>query len=151
MRSCGRWAGVSLLTLLVVGLTSCGSNAPVALPDTGASMEGVVTYDGKTLYYGQVNVVGAADSAQGAITRDGTYKVERAPLGPVKISVITDPGMAQADRMSGGMYKGPDAKGAGKAKVEYVDVPKKYQNFETSGLTFTVERGTNKIDIAIPK
>lgn len=153
MRKFCHWAALLALPLLAVGFTSCASNAPVALPSTGASMEGTVQYNGKTLYYGIVTVEGSGTSAQGQIREDGTYKVENAPVGAVKIGVVTNEGMAMAARMQAGANTGPGAKGQGKlGKVaEYVDVPKKYHDASTSGLTFTVEKGVNKHDIVIPK
>jgi hypothetical protein len=153
MRSWRRWVGASLLSLLAVGVTSCGGNAPVALPETGASMEGTVQYEGKTLGFGIVVVEGAGSSVQGNISRDGTYSVQNAPVGPVKLAVVTNPGMARGAQMAAGANQGPGAKGKGKlGKVaEYVDVPVKYHTTNTSNLSYTVEKGTNKYDIVIPK
>jgi hypothetical protein len=152
MRTRGRWWLVGLAAVAAGLVGGCGGpNVAERLPSTGASMTGEVQYDGKTLHYGQVNVVGAGSSASGTIGRDGTYTVDNVPVGEVKISVITDPGMARADEMAGGMYKGTDAKGAGKVKKEYIDVPGKYRNHEGSGLTHTVVAGVNKHNIIIPK
>ncbi len=142
-----------VVALCAVGFSSCGSNAPVALPSTGASMEGTVQYNGKTLHFGIVVVEGGGVSAQGQISEEGTYKVENAPVGPVKIGVVTNEGMAMASRMQAGSNQGPGAKGAGKLgkAPEFVDVPKKYHEAATSGLTYTVEKGVNKHDIVIGK
>jgi hypothetical protein len=135
--------------LALFTLPGCGSNAPVAIPQTGASLEGAVKLGDKTLHFGIVNVEGSGGtSAQGPINQDGTYKVDNVPVGDVKIAVITDPGMARAAQMSGGMMKGLD-KGASKVNVEYVDVPKKFHKTETSGLTHKTEKGPNKHDIVI--
>ena len=153
MRSWRRWVGASLLPVMAVALTSCGSNAPVALPETGATLEGEVSYQGKTLHFGLVHVEGAGGgSAQGNIAMDGTYKVQNVPVGPVKIAVVTNPGMARAAQMAGGANQGPDSKGGKLGKVpDYVEVPKKYHDTSTSNLSYTVEKGTNKYDIVLPK
>jgi hypothetical protein len=136
-----------------VGFTSCGSNAPVELPRTGSSMEGEVQYDGKTLGFGIVIVEGAGTSVQGNISQDGTYKVDNVPVGPVKLAVVTNPGMARAAQMAAGSNQGPGAKGKGKlGKVpENVDVPVKYHTTNSSNMSYTIEKGTNKYDIVIPK
>lgn len=153
MRRWRGWCGTAVLAVLAVGLTSCGSNAPVALPSTGASMEGEVKYGDKTLHFGIVIVEGAGGSAQGQIEMDGTYKVENAPVGPVKLAVVTNAGMARGAQMAAGTNQGPGAKGQGKlGKVpDYVDVPTKFHSTATSNLSYTVVSGTNKHTIEIPK
>lgn len=153
MRGWRNWLYSAVAATFVIGLAACGSNAPVALPSTGASMEGAVKYNDKTLHFGIVIVDGGTTSAQGQIEMDGTYKVENVPVGPVKLAVVTNPGMARGAQMAGATNQGPDAKGPGKlGKVpDYVDVPTKYHTAATSGLTYTVEKGVNKYDIVIPK
>jgi len=116
-------------------------------------MEGAVKYGDKTLHFGIVIVDGGTTSAQGQISTDGTYKVDNVPVGAVKLAVVTNPGMAKSAQMAGATNQGPDAKGPGKlGKVpDYVDVPTKFHNSATSGLTYTVVSGVNKHDIVLPK
>lgn len=148
----GRWLAIAL-SVGLLGLTSCSSNAPVALPNTGASLEGAVKYGDKILAFGIVIVEGAGSSAQGQINQDGTYRVENVPVGAAKLAVVTNPGMARGAQMAGGRNVGPGDKGKGAlGKVpDYVDVPTKYHSTATSGLAYTIQQGVNQHDIVIGK
>ena len=79
------------------------------------------------------------------------FKVTNVPTGEVKIGVDTGPAQGQ---MKGRAMAGtdPNAKGGKRAiPAKIVDVPKKYQKAETSGIMTNIKKGQNTFDIVIPK
>jgi hypothetical protein len=141
----GLMAGCALLA------ASCGESG-VRYEETGATLEGTIKYGKEDVPFALVIVVGQGASATGKVGEDGRYKVLNAPLGEVKVAVNTDAG--KGDFMSYSMsksYPGPEAKGAKRVNLRYLEVPKKYHDPETSGLTTTVNKGANTFDIVIPK
>src|SRR5262245_44201942 len=123
-----------------VTLTSCGSGRYVPIPETGATLEGTVSYGGQKLSAALIVVAGSGGSAQAMIGDDGRYKVESAPLGEVTVAVNT----AAARGMLAGRAQG-------KTSVKIIDVPGKYADPVHSGIKTTVNKGTNTYDIVIPK
>lgn len=83
------------------------------------------------------------------IGADGTYTVSIAP-GPCKVTVTTPP---PAGGMPDGMQMDPSKMGAsGKTAAktaEPIEVPSKYTSMTTTPLSFTVEAGKAKFDIAM--
>jgi hypothetical protein len=112
------------------------------LPETGARLEGTVTYGHEKVPAATIIVAGQAGASTGHIGDDGRYKVENAPLGEVTIGVNT--AAARGEAMGKAMAPG------GKA-FKMVEVPTKYQDPTKSGIKFTVNKGENTFDIAIPK
>ena len=142
------------VALVAVLTASCGSNAPVALPESGATLEGTVMQGNEQVMFALIIVEGAGSTATGKVNPEtGKYVVPNAPLGPVKLAVNTDAaeGDYRTAMMQAGQYKGPDGKGTGRVNLKHVTVPKKYHDTKTSGFTFTVEGGTNTHNIVIPK
>lgn len=136
------------------GVAACGSNRAVALPESGATLTGTIKYGPDQLQYANVLVRGAGDGvAMGVILDDGTYTVENAPLGEVKVGVLPKAsyGRYMSHVMSGGAYTGPEGKGRKKVNLKFLDVPDQFYDPETSGLTTTVVKGTNTFDIVIAK
>jgi hypothetical protein len=92
-----RWAlAVGLVFLAGLGIYLNTRSDEVRLPDTGVVFEGVVTYDGKPLPYAVVTLYPAEEPnppgsifSNGALERDGSLRIESAPLGKVKITVNT--------------------------------------------------------------
>ena len=126
MNAWRRGAPAFLATLLLVGLRSAVSMALVI-------------------------VTGEKGSATGHIEQ-GRYKVENVPLGEVKIAVNTDAAKGQmiSQQMAQG-YKGPDSKGVSKPAVRFLDMPEKFREPETSGITTTIKKGANTFDIVLTK
>jgi hypothetical protein len=147
---CSAFLAVALTCL---GLTACGGNAPVALPQTGATLEGTVTYGSEELQFAQITVSGGGAVVTGVIGEDGRYKVENVPVGEVTIGVNPKAAMSQFQtaQMQGGAYKGLDGKGRGRTTVKFVDVPEKFYDPQSSGIKTNVSAGTNKFDITVPK
>jgi hypothetical protein len=141
-----RSAGAVTAALGFLTVASC-SNKIETLPETGATLEGTVTYGKESVPVAMIIVTGSGSpSATGMVGPDGRYKVENVPLGEVQVAVNTDAakGMMIGQRMAQSQGK---AKGAGKV----VDVPQKFHDPTTSGITTTVKGGANTFDIVIPK
>lgn len=140
-----------LVTGCALLAASCGESG-VRYEETGATLEGTIKYGKEDVPFALVIVAGQGGMATGDVGRDGRYKVENVPLGEVKVAVNTEAG--RGDFMSYTMsqsYQGPEAKGAKKAAAKFIDVPKKYHDPETSGLTTMIQKGPNTFDIVIPK
>jgi hypothetical protein len=155
MRHKLRFGFAVLLGTVCTVLTSCGYGVKEErLPETGATLEGTVTYGTEKVPLALVIVTGANASATGEIDEaTGRYTVSNVPLGEVKISVNVEAakGKMQSKLMSG-YYQGPEAKKAGVvAPPRVVEVPTKYTDPKTTTITTTIQSGTNTFDIKIPK
>jgi len=135
---------VVLVPALVLG---CQGGAR-RLPETGATLEGTVSYGGEKLQFAMVLVQSAdkSSSATGKIGEDGRYRVENVPLGEVRVGVNTS--AARGDFQSKMMAA---SQGKAKGQLRFLDVPAKYFDPERSGLTTTVSKGVTTYDIPIPK
>jgi hypothetical protein len=144
-----RLAEVSQVVLavgLVITPIACSSQRP-----TG-EVQGRVTYKGVPLPEGIVLFL-AEDRRQdiGSIRQDGTYVVEQAPVGPNKVSVQTSP---PSPPLGPALLRAnePEKKGLPtgyKSPVKSITIPARYANTDTSGLTFTVQEGSNRYDIEL--
>ena len=135
--------------------TGCGTKyaREESLPSTGAKVTGVVKYGSEQIHYGLVRIKVGNQEAAGKIREDGTYLVENCPLGSATIAVNTDAGKGdhQTALRQSGDYTGPDGKGRKRVSLTFTDVPNKFFEPDTSGLTYTVVEGENKHDIVIKK
>jgi hypothetical protein len=145
-RACG---GLLLFGLLAFAV-GCGPNYKAR-----GTVKGTVTFAGKNLtagsvvFYGKDNLTGSA-----SIRTDGTYVINDAPLGDVKITV-TVPQMPPGGvgymkgAPAGPVMPGESASSATTIPSNVVSIPQKYANVETSGLTYTVQRGEQTHDIPL--
>jgi hypothetical protein len=136
------------LALLGLGLllTSCGREGGIRYPETGATLEGTVTYGKDTIEAALVIAQNENGSATGFIEDNGRYKLQNVPLGEVNIAVNTEAGRGQAmGRLT--------AKSQGRATVapRLIDVPSRFGDPATSGITTTINKGENTFDIMIPR
>lgn len=147
-----RRARHSSVVLLIFGMTllplAC-SNKYVAeerRPESGATLEGTVTYGTEKLKVALVIVQGPNGSANGFISEDGRFKIENVPLGEVNIAVNTEAGRGQL--MSKMM-----AQSQGKAKgiPRVIEVPAKYADPAKSGLKTKINAGANEFNVVIPR
>jgi hypothetical protein len=141
---------IVVLLMLSSLLAACGPYE-YRLPDTGATLEGTITYAGEKVPLAQINVLSEKGQGIGVVEEDGRYLVTRAPLGEVKIGVNTEAMRSQAiGQQMAQSYKGPGAKAAGRAAaVKFISLPAKYQDPETSGITTTIKSGKNTFDIVL--
>jgi hypothetical protein len=129
---------ISLLSLTALG---CGRSGNVS---------GQVRLEGKPLVFGTVQFEGSDGRLQQAnIERDGSYYVTGVALGDAMVAVssrnpkssdfipIEKEGMPKMPRL-------PDIPG-------WFPIPKTYEKFATSGLTFPIKAGENQIDIELKK
>jgi hypothetical protein len=132
-------------------ITACGRENKLA--ESGATLEGTVTFKDEQLRFANISVSGEGRLASGRIDENGRYKVENCPIGEVKVGVNTQSAMGEytSETMRGGAFKGTEAKGRGKVSIKMIHVPEKYFVPETSGLSTTVKAGNNTYDIVITK
>ena len=129
-----------VVVLLPVLAAGCGRAAP-----TG-DVSGVVRVDGTPLPSGTVAFVGEDGRAASAmIQADGSYRIPKAPVGPVRITVQTfapSPGVVPPDTPPGSVKQ---------ASLRFVSLPEHYADHTTSGLSYTVEPGAQTHDIDLKK
>jgi len=154
MRLCLRSRSVRWLAALFVvgslGAVGCGSS-------TG-TVSGKVYYKDSPLKGGNVTFVNASKqvSRLATIEEDGTYKVEKLPVGEVTITVETQslkPSgrvlptyTSPAGKEGSGGYKPPDF--AANAK-RYQPIPDRYAKPETTPLKYTVKGGSQNFDLKL--
>lgn len=130
--------------VLVLAASGCGGGGT-------ATVSGTVKYKGNPVYGGQITLVGAKDAvAQGSIDFDGKYIVHGAPVGKVRVAVISPKPMPPRTTSRGeGRDQGntvPQAPVGDPAKWKAVDP--KYEDPNTSGKEITVASGKNEnVDI----
>lgn len=139
--------------ILVICVMGCGQRA-YEIPDSGATLEGSVTYDGKPVPMALIVVRSETATADARIVEPGKYKVPSVPIGKVKIAVDTD--AMRGELMSRSMaqaYKGPGGQSSAEAgkKVSFIAVPGKFADPDSSGITFEIKKGANTFDIVIPR
>jgi hypothetical protein len=140
----------SLARLAVLGLglllAGCGPRVhEIAYPETGATLEGTVTYGNEKVEAALVVAQNESGSAAGFVDENGRYKLENVPLGEVSLAVNTEAGKGQA--MGKIMAQ---SQGKGKAP-KLIDVPKNYADPAKSGITTTINKGPNTYDIVITR
>src|SRR5579871_4980755 len=120
---------------LVLGPAGCSNhyNKEISLPQTGATLEGTVTYGGEKLHAAMVVAVGLSGAATGFIGDDGQYHLNNVPLGEVHIAVNTG---AAKGQMMGQMMNQSQGKAKGPPRI--IDVPAKYGDPNKSGIKTTV-------------
>jgi hypothetical protein len=118
------------------------------LPESGATLEGTVTYDGKKVTAALIIAEGNGPAATAFVDDDGHYKLENVPLGEVRLGVDTRAG--EGARRGQAIAQSQNKKGGG-GLPPVVPVPSKYANPKESTITTTTQKGPNKFDIVIPK
>jgi hypothetical protein len=104
------------------------------------------------MFWGKDNMTGSA-----TIDQNGNYIMRDAPLGDVKITVSVPqpppPRMLGGPALKDGQGSvNPENPGQridimGAVPKNIVSIPDKYANVETSGLTYTVQKGEQTYDI----
>ena len=143
IRSLARLALLALL-LLLAGCFLRGGD--VRYPETGATLEGTVTYGKENVGAALVIAQNQSGSATGFVDDNGHYKLENVPLGEVNIGVNTAAGKGQA--MGKAMAQ---AQGKAKGAPAMIDVPSHIADPAKSGIKTTVNKGANTFNIVIPR
>jgi hypothetical protein len=137
------------LALLALGLLLAGC-APgrrgIRYPETGATLEGTVTYGKDKVGAALVIAQNQSGAATAFVDDNGRYKLENVPLGEVNIGVNTEAGKGQAI----GKFTA-QAQGKAKGAPTIIDVPGRYADPARSGIKTTVSKGANTFDIVIPR
>ncbi|WP_460165422.1 carboxypeptidase-like regulatory domain-containing protein [Thermostilla marina] len=143
-----RIAVAVLVAALCATSISCSDTERLDLPN--ATLEGTITYKGQPVPYALVVVVpkaGGELSATGNADREGHYKVEYVPVGEVLIGVNTEAGKGIAMEEAMAAAQGPGAP----PMPKMVEIPQKFFEPSTSGITTTIQEGANTFDIVIPE
>jgi hypothetical protein len=145
---CGRVRGLARLAFfgLVLILAGCFGPREVRYPETGATLEGNVTYGNEKVGAALVIAQNASGSATAFVDESGHYKLENVPLGEVNLAVNTEAGKGQAM----GRVRA-QAKGKAKGAAKILEVPSRYAAPATSGIKTTINEGANTFDIVIPR
>ncbi len=136
-------AGFGLVAIALVAVGGCAKPKAVVTGKVKLANGQLVTA-GTVSFWGSDNRVGSSP-----ITGDGSYSVPDAPVGEVKITIITPP-----PRMGGGMAQGPGGlaggmpadkvpegmKGDAPQAQNVVYINDRYKELETTTLTWTVEQ-----------
>jgi hypothetical protein len=109
-----------LACVAVLALLSLAPSAPAQGDKTG-TVSGKIVYQGKPLTDGFVNFNTPDFKTSAKINADGTYRVRRLPVGPVKVSI----------------------------ESKTVAIPRKYANVNTSGPKIEVKPGQQEINIEL--
>jgi hypothetical protein len=137
------------LALLGLGLLLAGfacKGGDVTYPETGATLEGTVTYGTGKVGVALVIAQNGTGSAQAFVDGNGRYKLENVPLGEVNIGVNTEAGKGNA--MGQAMAK---SQGKAKSVPTIIDVPSRFAKPTESGIKTTINKGANTFDIVIPR
>jgi hypothetical protein len=140
------WSFVPIAIILALG---CG-------PATG-TITGKVFYNSTELKAGYVSFVSedGAKNTVSPIAADGTYTIEKMPIGPVKISVETESLMktskAPRNEPPPGMVRPGDERQSvlDESAKRAIPIPAKFGDPKTSGLSYTVTSGSQSHDIEL--
>jgi type 1 fimbria pilin len=126
-----RIAGCAALAMAVFSLTGCSKA-------TTAKVTGVVTYKGTPLTSGVVTFYGEGNNqvASCSIEPNGNYTLTDAPVGTDKITVSVPPEFKDPK-----LSKIPHPENS---SVQAVQIPRNYSEEGKSGLTYTVEPGSQE-------
>jgi hypothetical protein len=128
----------AILWFLALALLLAGCNRK----PTG-DISGMVKYQGKSLPLGMIAFLGQDGHVTRGNIEDGVYHAVKVPLGPVKVTVFANaspvpPHMVDQFQSLPPAYRRP-----------YVPIPERYQDPDTSGLSYTVVRGPQTYDVEL--
>ena len=136
-----RRSGYVLLVLALLGIAGCAQKG---------SVSGKVRYNRQLLTSGTITFHNGGNAVGAPIAADGTYKIDKVPVGDVKVAVAVPkaPDMPAAARMMdpAKMRAPPDAAKPAADAAKTVQIPWQYQDPEKSGLTYTVTPGPQEKD-----
>lgn len=131
-----RIVSASALLCVVFTLAACGPSEPEKVIGSATIK---VTYDGKPVEEGTVNLieVGSSKSASGDLDSTGTVMLESVEAGNYTVSILPPP-LPPAD---------PDQPPAPMKK--YPNIPQKYRSETTSTLKAEVKEGANEFQFEL--
>lgn len=142
-------ARIALFCMLPL-LAACGVSES-ELAESGATLTGTITHKGTPIEFAMVIVQSkdGAQSAVGKVNDDGKYSVSNCPIGEVLVGVNTDAGRGEFTSKTMQQNSAAlDPKASKKiTSPTFIEVPKKYFDPATSGLTTTIKAGENSYDL----
>jgi hypothetical protein len=151
MALAARAGGLGLLLLVLAAPAGCRSKAR-------AVVKGKVTFNNRPVVMGTVTFIADENrTGSGMINTDGSYTVNDAPVGDVKVVVVVPqrspmmgrgfsmPKAPKDMKMPADMAPPGDLKDPGKQ----IQLPDKYTKAETTPLTYTVIKGEQTYDIPL--
>jgi hypothetical protein len=125
--------------IVATALVGCGKDPPAI-----ATLQGTVSLGAKPVTAGIVSVRSedGVTLASAEIRPDGTYSVVGVPVGAVRLRVETS-GCRMIEPEPGRGTAGP------KRNPLHVAIPKRYEAFDTSGLTATIGGSGSTLDIVL--
>jgi len=128
----------SLPVLLVslIGLTGCGP--------AETTVSGVISYEGKNLNSGVVTMKSGDKTLSSDISSEGSYTIKGVPVGEATISVMVPPPPPKGGGPEGAIEDTTSVSNP-------VQIPEKYSDLATSGLTFEVTSGDPTHNIELVK
>jgi hypothetical protein len=140
-RTHGRLAVVPGLLVLLALSPGCG-------PST-ATVAGKVAYQGKPVVWGSVSLRASDGSYhQIGINPDGTYHLDKVPVGPASVGVSSpDPAPSPRLKRGEGSDQKVNAPPPPPPPGAWVPLPAKYVDAATSGVTIEVGSGSADIDL----
>jgi hypothetical protein len=126
-----------LVFLVLLAVLGCGGNKNVG------QVSGTVTYQGNRLPIGSVSFLDSNNQwLTSAPIAKGWYVIPvKVPVGPVKI-IVTTPGASSGES---GRRRSPVArKHKAGEPTSVISIPAKYGSADQSGLTYTVQPGSQK-------
>ena len=136
---------IFVLCGLLVGLIGCSGEQRLVLPE--ATLKGTVSYNGKKVPYALIIVSGTKTNSTANADANGNYTVVNVAAEELRIGVNSEAGRgAMMGAMMAASQSGDKSK-----KPDFVDVPKKFFDPSTSGITTTVTdpKGTTSFDIVL--
>jgi hypothetical protein len=122
---------------------------PAGCSPSKAIVTGTVSYKGQPVPAGEIHFIGDdGQSRSSVITREGTYQVDDAPVGPVVVTVVATKLVNKTD----GPLPSPtgtDVAAPTPKIVEVSLVPSKYNDKQTSKLRYTVARDRQTINVEL--
>lgn len=136
----------------VLLVTFCILAGAVAGCASKGNVNGKVTHKGKPVASGSVTLIASDKLAYATmINADGTFSIPNVPAGPVQIAVVSpNPGAATRGSSKSGSGTddasgGPDV--AAPAAGGWFEIPERYADHQSSGLTGTVRSPVTTIDL----
>jgi hypothetical protein len=145
MRAEESFARTPLLLLAAIWVACFTAGCGPRVAPTG-EVYGKVTYNGKPVTAGNVKFYPEAggEPVGTSLAPDGTYRATGVPVGRCKVAIET--------LSFKGHISGPPpnmAKMVNAPQPKYVEIPRKYEEPTTSGLTIEVEKGQKPWDIEL--
>jgi hypothetical protein len=131
---------ITVAMATAVFLSGCGGFGAQRVAESGATLEGTVTYGKEKVPAAMIIAKGSSGTTEGFCDDDGKYKLTNVPVGEVTIGVNSDAGKGQL--MSRRMAK--------EAVPKIPNVPYRYTDPTTSGIKTTIAKGENTFNIEIP-